>query len=186
MRASSYNKACGHWTRQAAATEPAVTGAALDYAGLVPYTDLDARQQLLDEFGHASDELARALSSLGEAHEALDEQQGERLEEELFRPLRRAYGRAKRAHAQFAGRHGLPQRGFDIPQPGAPATGTKGFIEDAIEAVDRADAELALMQDSLMPIEVGDADLRAGLSEVRQLIEGVAHNARLLLRTFGR
>ena len=152
----------------------------------MPYTDLDARQQLLDELAQAGDELARALSSLGEAHEALDEQQADRLEAELFRPLRRAYGRAKRAHTEFAARHGLPPRDFDIPPPGAPATGVKGFIEDAIEAVDSADTQLVVIQDSLMPIEVGDADLRAGLAEVRQLIEGVSQSARALLRTFGR
>jgi hypothetical protein len=158
----------------------------LDYPGIVPYTDLDARQQLLDELAQAGDELARALSSLGEAHEGLDDAQADRLDAELFRPLRRAYGRAKRAHAEFGARHGLPQRDFDIPPPGAPSTGVKGFIEDAIEAVESADTQLAVIQDSLMPIEVGDADLRAGLSEVRQLIDGVSQSARALLRSFGR
>ena len=37
-----------------------------------------------------------------------------------------------------------------------------------------------------MPIEVGDADLRAALAEVRQLIEGVSQSARAFMRTFGR
>jgi hypothetical protein len=158
----------------------------LDYAEAVPYTDLDARQQLLDGLAEAGDELGRALSSLGAAHEALDEQQAERLEEELFRPLRLAYGRAKRTHAEFASRHDLPRHEFQVPFPGAPATGVKGFVEDAVAAVERAEMQIVGMQDSLMPIEVGDEGLRAGLSEVRQLIEGVARNARGLLRTFGR
>ena len=152
----------------------------------MPSTDLDARQQLLDELAQAGDELAIALSSLGEAYEGLDEQQADRLELELFRPLRRAYGRAQRAHADFAMRHGLPAHEFAVAPAGAPAIGVKGFIEAAVEAVDRADAQLVGLQDSMMPIEFGDADLRAGISEVRQLIEGVAHNARSLLRTFGR
>jgi hypothetical protein len=152
----------------------------------MPYTDLDARQQLLDALAQAGDELGRALAALGEAHEGLDEQQAERLEQELFAPLRRAYGRAKRTHAEFAARHGLPARQFDTPAPGAPSTGVKGFIEDATEAVGRADGQLAEIQDSLMPIEVGDAQLRAGLAEVRLLIEDVPPHARALLRTFGR
>jgi hypothetical protein len=152
----------------------------------VPYTDLDARQQLLDGLGQAGDELAQALSSLGEAHEGLDEQQAERLEDDLFRPLRRAYGAAKRTHERFAARHGIPARHFEIPLPGAPANGVRGFIESAVEAVERADAQLVDIQDSLMPIEVGDAELRAGLADVRRLIEGVSLNARDLLRTLGR
>ena len=56
----------------------------------------------------------------------------------------------------------------------------KGFIEAAVEAVDRAEVQLVGIQDSLMPIEVGDADLRAGISEVRQLIEGASQSARCL------
>ena len=48
----------------------------------------------------------------------------------------------------------------------------------------RADAKLAALQDSLMPIEVGDADLRAGLTEVRQLIDGLSQHARSFVRTF--
>jgi hypothetical protein len=152
----------------------------------MPYTDVDARQQMLDELAQAGDELAHALAALGAAHEGLDEQQGDRLEEELFRPLRRAYGRAKRAHAEFAARHGLPARQFETPVPGAPSTGVKGFVEDAVEAVGRADTQLADIQDSLMPIEVGDPELRAGLAEVRLLVEDVSPRARLFLRTFGR
>jgi hypothetical protein len=150
------------------------------------YTDLDARQQLLDGLAEAGDELGQALSSLGAAYDGLDEQLADRLEAELFRPLRQAYGRAKRAHAEFAVRHGLVPHDFAVPAPGVPATGVKGFIERAVEAVDRADTQLATLQDSLMPIEVGDPELRAGLSEVRQLIEGIAGRARDLLRTFGR
>ncbi len=152
----------------------------------MPYTDTDARQQLLDGLAQAGDDLAQALSSLGSAYEDLDEQQGDQLEEELFQPLRRAYGRAKRAHTEFAARYGLPAHEFLTPTPGAPATGVKGFVEGAVEAVGRAETQLVGIQDSLMPIEVGDADLRAALAEVRQLIEGVSQSARAFMRTFGR
>jgi hypothetical protein len=150
------------------------------------HTDLDARQRLLDVLGAATDELAQALSALSVAYEQLDEQQAERLEAELFNPLRLAYGRAQRAHVEFAARHGIQGREFETPPPPAPSSGVKRLIEDAVEAVGRAETELVALQDSLMPIEVGDAELRAALGEVRQLIDGLSQHARELLRTFGR
>jgi hypothetical protein len=93
------------------------------------YTTVEARQQLLDALGEATDDLAHALASLGAAYEQLDDQQADRLEEQLFRPVQRAYGRAQGTHAGFARRHGLPARAFTMPSPGAPSTGVKGFIE---------------------------------------------------------
>src|SRR5882757_1322488 len=98
------------------------------------YTDAEARQDLLDALGQATDDLAEALAALGAAYEQLDERQADALEEQLFRPVQRAYGRAKRTHAEFAARHGLPAREFPTPSPGAPSTGVKGFVEDAVEA----------------------------------------------------
>jgi hypothetical protein len=62
----------------------------------------------------------------------------------------------------------------------------KGFIENAVDAVGRAETELVALQDSLMPIEVGDADLRAGLTDVRGLIDGLSQRAHGFVRTFGR
>jgi hypothetical protein len=62
----------------------------------------------------------------------------------------------------------------------------KGFIENAVAAVARADLELVALQDSSMAIEIGDVELRAGLSEVRLLIDDVAGDARSFIRTFGR
>jgi len=38
----------------------------------------------------------------------------------------------------------------------------------------------------MMPVEVGDAELRSGLAEVRELLADVAGRADGLLRTFGR
>lgn len=150
------------------------------------HTNVEARQQLLDALAAATDHLAQALAWLGSAYEQLDEQQADRLEEQLFRPVQRAYGRAKRTHAQFAGRHGLPGGEFGTPSPGAPSTGVKRFIDNAVEAIGRAESELVALQDSLMPIEFGDPDLRAGLTEVRQLIGGLSQRAREFVRTFGR
>ena len=56
----------------------------------------------------------------------------------------------------------------------------------ALENVEEADIELADLQDSLMPVEVGDAELRAGLAEVRELIGVLPDRAREFVRRFGR
>ncbi len=69
---------------------------------------------------------------------------------------------------------------------GAPSTGVKGFIDAAVDAAGRADGELAALQDSMLPVEVGDAELRAGLQEVRELIGELRGRARELVRTLGR
>src|SRR5438128_6014399 len=106
------------------------------------YTTVQARQQLLDALGEAADDLALALASLGAAYEQLDDQQADRLEEQLFRPVQRAYGRAKQTHAEFASRHGLSDREFTLPSPGVPSTGVKGFIQSAVDAVERTEREL--------------------------------------------
>jgi hypothetical protein len=150
------------------------------------YATADARQQLLDTLAQAIEEIAFALASLGEAYELLDEQKADELEQEIFRPVQTAYGRAKRTHAEFARRHDLPGRPFEPAAPGAPSQGVKGFISSAVEAAGRADGTLATLQDSMLPIEVGDAELRAGLEDVRRLIGEVPGQARRLLRTLGR
>src|SRR5205085_11801328 len=115
----------------------------------MPYANVEARQQLLDALAQATDHLAQALASLGAAYEQLDDQQADRLEQQLFRPVQLAYGRAKRTHAEFARRHDLPGREFTMASPGLPSTGGKGFIENTIDAVARAEAELVALQRSL-------------------------------------
>src|SRR5262245_24910933 len=150
------------------------------------YTTADARRQLLDGLAEAIDEIASALASLGEASEQLDEQKADKLERELFRPVQMAYGRAKRSHADFASRHGLPARSFEPASPGAPSQGVKGFLASAVESVGQADRALATLQDSMLPIEVGDAGLRAGLEDLRRLLAGLPEQARQLVRTRGR
>src|SRR5437870_4761376 len=111
----------------------------------------------------ATDAIGVALASLGAAYEQLDEYRAAELEEELFRPVQLAYGRARRTHADFAGRYGLTSRHFEPPSAGLPSTGAKGFIGNAVVAVGRADTALAELQDSLLPVEVGDRELRAAL-----------------------
>jgi hypothetical protein len=150
------------------------------------YTTADGRRQVLDALAQAVDEIGVALAALGEAYELLDERTAERLEQELFRPVQSAYGRAQRTYAGFAERHDLPGHAFKPAPQGAPSTGVKGFVEAAVDAAGRADGELAALQDSMLPIEVGDAQLRAGLQGVRELLGDVRGRARELVRTLGR
>ncbi len=150
------------------------------------YTTAEGRQQVLDALAAAADEIAVALALLSEAYEHLDENAADRLEEELFRPLQAAYGRAKRTYAGFATRCEMPGRTFHSPSQVAPSSGTKGLIEAAVEAAGRADGALVELQDSMLPVEVGDAELRAGLSEVRELVGGLRGRAREVTRTLGR
>ena len=149
------------------------------------YTNAEGRQELLDELAGATDALALALAALGEAYEQLDEQAGDRLEESLFRPVQHAYGRAKRTHAEFGGRHGVPERAF-APGTATHASGARGHIDHAVEAIRRADDLLAELQDSMLPVEIGDAEVRAGLSEIREEISALPGRARELVRTLGR
>ena len=152
----------------------------------VAYIAREARQEILDTLGDAIDEIAVALAALGGAYEQLTTLPAERLEEEFFRPVQAAYGRAKRTHAGFAQRQDLPARTFTPANPGLPSTGIRGFVDNAVDSVAEADAMLADLQDSMMPVEVGDAELRAGLAEVRELLGHVRARAREFVRTLGR
>jgi hypothetical protein len=146
----------------------------------------EGRQELLDTLVEATDEIAIALASLGAAYEQLDQPTADRLEEELFQPVQVAQGKAKRAHAGFASRHGLPDQRFEAGSPGQASARPKASIERARDAISRADGTLATLQDSPMALELGDVELRAGLAEVRELIGGFGQRARGLLRTLGR
>jgi hypothetical protein len=150
------------------------------------YTSAEARQELVDAFAEAIEQIGFALADLGAAYELLDERNADRLEEELFGPVQRAYGRAKAAHARFAARHGLPATAFDAPSAGIPSTGARGFIDGAVDAVARADGALSALQDSSLPTEVGDVELRGALTEVREALGQVRRRARDLERTLGR
>jgi len=150
------------------------------------YTTAEARQQLLEDVARAIDEIGVALAALGAAYELLDERSADQLEEELFRPVQVAYGRAKRTYAGFAERHGLTGRAFEPSTAGRPSQGAPSFLETAVEAVEEADHLLVEIQDSMMPVEVGDAELRAGLAEARALVEPLRGRARELTRVLGR
>jgi hypothetical protein len=150
------------------------------------YAASDARREMLATVASATNRLGVALAALGEAYEQLDEGTADRLEEELFRPVQVAYGRARRTHTEFAARHGMPRRNFAPGAPGAPSGGARGFVERAVDAITGADEELAALQDSMRPVEVGDAPLRAGLAEVRTIIANLPARANGILRVLGR
>jgi hypothetical protein len=150
------------------------------------YTNAQARQQLLDALAAAADEIGVALAHLGEAYEQLDESSAERVEDELFRPVQTAYGRAQRVHAEFADRYGLARRTFAPMDPHTRAHDAMGIINSAVAEVERADATLATLQDSMLPVEVGDPPLRAGLEQVRVSLGEIRGRAREITRTLGR
>jgi hypothetical protein len=152
----------------------------------VAYKTADARLQLLDSIAQAIERIASTLALLSEAYEQLDEAGADRLEGQLFRPVQAAYGRAKRTHAEFAARHDLPGRVFEPANVVAPARGVKGFLDAALKAIGEADLTLATLQDSMLPVEVGDAELRAGLEQVRGLLGDLGGRAHEFVRTLGR
>jgi hypothetical protein len=150
------------------------------------YTVIEGREKVLNDLAIAIEQIAVALAALGEAYEQLDEQNADRLEEQLFRPVQHAYGRAKRTHSEFAARSGLPGKTFELQTPGPQSQNVQELIDRAVVASAYADQTIAELQDSMLPVEVGDTELRAGLAEVRESLATVSVRARNLVRTVGR
>src|SRR3954454_7159380 len=150
------------------------------------YITSEARQELLDTVAEATDELGVALAALGDAYEALDEQSADTLEEELFRPVQLAYGRAKKTYTDFAARHGHEPRAFEAAGHARPSSGVRGFLEVAVEAIEQSEAILVELQDSMSPVEVGDPELRAGLADVREILAPLVDAANRFLSLLGR
>jgi hypothetical protein len=150
------------------------------------YTTAEGREQVLSDLAVAIDHIADALACLGEAYEQLDEQHGDVLEEQLFRPVQSAYGRAQRTYSEFASRTQLRARTFSPHSPGAQSQSVRDLIDRAGDAAYDADQAIADLQDSMLPVEVGDPELRAGLSQVRETLSAVPGRARDLMRTVGR
>jgi len=150
------------------------------------YTTAEGREQVLGDLAVAIEQIAESLAALGEAYEQLDEQTADVLEEQLFRPVQAAYGRARRTYSEFAARSNIRGRSFDAHSPGLQSQTVQALIERAVDNAHDADQSIAELQDSLLPIEVGDPELRAGLSQVRETLSSVPLRARDLVRTVGR
>jgi hypothetical protein len=149
-------------------------------------TTAEAQRELLDAVAEATDHLGMALASLGAAFEQLDEAHGAAVEEKLFRPVQLAYGRARRTHSRYADSHGLPSRKFEAPSPGLASIGARTFIDNAAVEVGQAETTLTTLQDSMLPVEVGDPELRASLAEVRDLIGSFSASVRGVTGSIGR
>ncbi len=149
------------------------------------YTTQEGRTQILDDSAAAVLDLAEAVSALGDAYETLDEDSADRLEAELFKPLQSAYGLLQRTHTEFAARVGLAAARFAAPQQTA-VMETRALIERAADAIQAADDALAELQDTLLPVEVGDQELRTGLSAVRTTIAPLPELCDEFVRTVGR
>lgn len=150
------------------------------------YNATEARQELLDAIGDAADRLGDAIGKLGDAYEHLDDATADTLEEQLFKPIQTAYGVARRTHGGFAERFGLPTREFAVGEPGHTHKTVKDLVSAAVDQVSHADALLTELQDSMRPVEVGDAELRAGLAQIRTTLSEVRGRATKLLSLLGR
>ena len=150
------------------------------------YTNAQARQRLLDALAQATNDIALAVANLTAAYEQVDDDAADRLEAQLFRPLQSAYGQAQRTYSEFAREHAMPVRSFGAGEAHVRDHDALGAIEAAATAIARADLELGTLQDSMLPVEVGDPPLRAGLEQVRVLLGAIRERARALERTLGR
>jgi len=150
------------------------------------FTTAEARDRIIGDLEAAEEELGVALASLGEAFELLPSGSADRLEDELFRPVQKAYAQTKRTRIGFAQRVSQDTDEPETRPLGPPSQGAKGFIEQASAAATQADLILSELQDSMMPVEGGDAELRASLSGIRELLGPVSSRGRSFLSNLGR
>ena len=134
----------------------------------------------------AANQIEISLGYLADAYEQVDVGVAEKLEQQLFGPVQAAYARVARTRTEFGERHGLAAEGLNADQSPARPHGPHALIEGAVDAVEHADRVIGELQDSLLPVEVGDAELRTGLSDARALLAPLPARARELLRTLGR
>ncbi|MBO0767617.1 MAG: hypothetical protein J2O48_02940 [Solirubrobacterales bacterium] len=149
------------------------------------YTADSGRRQIIDDAVVAANALGDALAALGEAYELLEEHEADRMEDTVFKPTQAAYGQLKRTLTEFAERYGLTGPNFRnsaVPAPTDPQT-TLDRVSDQVQGAEDALAEL---QDTLLPVEVGDPELRAGLARTRTLVGPVPAAAGELMRNLGR
>ena len=121
------------------------------------YTTADGRRQVLDALAAAADQLGNAVAYLG----------GPTNSSTTMPPSAWRSSCSARCSSRTAGRGACtassrsattsPARSFEAQQPHMRANDARGLIDSAVEAVARADGGLGGLQDSMLPIEVGDA-----------------------------
>lgn len=149
------------------------------------YTTESGRHEILDAIADAVDRLKTAVGALGEAYELLDEHTADLMEERLFRPLQGALAQLGRTSSEFSARTGVRGREFVEAPAVLPVAAAVG-IEQAADAIADADDILSELQDSMLPVEVGDRELRDGLSRARVLLAPLDAEANELMRRIGR
>jgi hypothetical protein len=152
----------------------------------VSRTLAEDQERIVADLNVATEQLGLAASALGLAFDQLDEVTGDRLDGELFRPTQKAFGRTKRTMTQFAERMGLEPPNPSPGSPGLPSQGVKALVERAAASSAQAGHTLSELQDSMLPIEAGDAELRSAIAEVRELIDSIPSRTRAFLRGLGR
>jgi len=148
--------------------------------------DSQARAELLGEVAAVIEALGRALALISEAYDHLDENAAAQLEGSLFKPVQRAYGRARRAAAEFAKRHGLAAPAPAEASVPLPSSAPRELIERALGELAAADEGIVAMQDRDLYVELSDQQLRLSLAEVRGALEAADRAGRALARTVGR
>lgn len=149
------------------------------------YTTASGRQQIIDDTGVAVSTLDVALAEAGEAYEHLDERTADLMESAVFRPLQSAYSTLRRTRAEFAARYDLELTATGTAPVRTPHD-ARTSLEGVADAVESADEVLSDLQDSLLPVEVGDRELRSGLAETRNLLDPIAGACDTLIRSLGR
>jgi len=114
------------------------------------YTTAEGREQILSDLAVAIEQIAESLAALGEAYEQLDEHTADVLEEQLFRPVQHAYGRAQRTYSEFASRSNLRARTFLPHTPGVQSQSVQALIERGVDGAQDADQSIADLQDSML------------------------------------
>jgi hypothetical protein len=123
------------------------------------YTTAEGREQILRELDQASAQIELALGYLSDAYELVDVNLADRLEEQLFGPVQASLARARRTHSEFARRVGMQADSAKAPLGGAQPHGARALIEAAADAIDQSDHWISELQDSMLPVDVGDPEL---------------------------
>jgi hypothetical protein len=152
---------------------------------VVSYTNDSGRRQILEDAAAAVGALSYGIAVLTEIYEQLDDPSADRLEALVFKPLQSGYGLLRRTLTEFATRYGMRSPAFPDPSQALP-TDPRAALEHVADAAVQADEMLSELQDTLLPVEVGDAELRAGLSGTRTAIASVPGQCAELIRLFGR